>query len=109
VNPRPTVFSLRPWIKFANPICSTDPGGGGCIWEAGADPKTAKCTSMNPTDENYNGLAQPPQSPAYIDQPHTDRSIIKYGPKITYLFDLTQPRWEERTKQSGKVAAAFDA
>jgi hypothetical protein len=76
----------------------TDPGGGGCLWEIGADPKTAKCTSLNPTNGNYRGFAQPPQSPAYIDQAHMDRTVVKFGPIIKYLFDPTKPRWEERVR-----------
>jgi hypothetical protein len=34
-----------------------------------------------------------------------DRTIVKYGPLIKYLFDPTQPRMEERVK-SGSVPAA---
>jgi hypothetical protein len=38
-----------------------------------------------------------------------DRSIVKFGPIIKYLFDPTQPRMEERVKQGkvGKVGAVF--
>jgi hypothetical protein len=37
-----------------------------------------------------------------------DRSIVKFGPIIKYLFDPTQPRMEERVKKQGeKVPAAF--
>jgi hypothetical protein len=65
---------------------------------------------MNTADEDgYRGFAQPPQSPGYVDQPHMDRTIAKFGPRIKYLFDPTQPRWEERLKQSGKVAAVLTA
>jgi hypothetical protein len=87
---------------------SIDPGGGGCIWEVGADPKTAKCSSTNLAQpELYKGFAQPPGSPDYIDQAHSDKTITKYGGKIKYLFDPTQPRWEERDGKSGKVAVAM--
>ena len=64
---------------------------------------------MNPVDNNYRGFAQPPQSPAYVDEAHMNRSIVKFGPQIKYLFDPTKPRWEERLKQSGKVSAVFSA
>jgi hypothetical protein len=60
---------------------------------------------MNPKDPNYRGFAQPPQSAAYVDEAHSNRSVVKFGPRITYLFDPTQPRWEERSKKAGKVAA----
>jgi hypothetical protein len=76
----------------------------------GADPKTAKCTSLNTKNDEYRGFAQPPQSPGYVDQAHMDRSIVKFGPIIKYLFDPTKPRMEERVKQAGeKVAAVFEA
>jgi hypothetical protein len=96
-------------VLLDNVLTFVDPGGGGCIWQPGADPKTAICTSMNTVDPNYKGFAQPPQSPGYVDPPHTDRTVAKFGPIIKYLYDPTQPRWEERLKKSGKVAAVLSA
>jgi hypothetical protein len=77
----------------------------------GADPKTASCTSLNTANSEYKGFAQPPQSPGYVDQAHMDRSIVKFGPIIKYLFDPTQPRMEERVKQGAarKVGAIIEA
>jgi hypothetical protein len=85
-----------------NVLTFADPGGGGCIWQPGADPSTAKCTTMNAVNDKYKGFAQPPQSPAYVDQAHSDRSVVKFGPIVKYLFDPTQPRWQERSKNSRK-------
>jgi hypothetical protein len=64
---------------------------------------------MNTADPKYKGFAQPPQSPGYVDARHTDRTVAKFGPIIKYLYDPTQPRWEERLKKSGKVAAVLSA
>jgi len=104
---------LRGLVLIANHALHADPGGGGCIWDVGADPSTAKCTSMNTANPEYKGFAQPKQSPGYVDERHTDRSVVKFGPIIKYLFDPTQPRWEERAKAgkttAGKFAARFAA
>jgi hypothetical protein len=40
-------------------------GGGGCHWEPGADPSTAKCEVTNPTNPAYKGWGQPKESPMY--------------------------------------------
>jgi hypothetical protein len=42
-------------------------GGGGCHWEPGADPSTAKCVVTNPTNPTYKGFAQPKGSPMYVE------------------------------------------
>lgn len=40
-----------------------------------------------------------------------DRTIVKYGPIIKYLFDPTMPRMEEKVKAAagGKVGVVFEA
>jgi hypothetical protein len=45
----------------------------------------------------------------YVDENSSNRKNIGRGPVIKYLFDPTKPRWEERSKQAGKVAAVFEA
>jgi hypothetical protein len=65
---------------------------------------------MNTADDRYKGFSQPPQSPGYLDEAHSNRTAVKFGPIIKYLFDPTQPRWEERVKKGEKkVAALFEA
>jgi hypothetical protein len=44
-------------------------GEGGCHWEVGADPSTAKCSPTNPLSSAYVGYAQPVGSPMYTDKP----------------------------------------
>jgi hypothetical protein len=42
-------------------------GGGGCHWELGADPSTAKCEVTNPTNPAYKGFAQLKGIPVYVN------------------------------------------
>jgi hypothetical protein len=44
-------------------------GGGGCHWEEGASPSTAKCVPTNPDMPAYKGFAQPKSSPMYTETP----------------------------------------
>ena len=44
-------------------------GEGGCHWEVGADPSTAKCSPVNPENKAYVGYAQPVGSPMYTENP----------------------------------------
>jgi hypothetical protein len=44
-------------------------GGGGCHWDAGKDPSTAKCVPTNGNNPAYVGWAQPVGSPMYTDKP----------------------------------------
>jgi hypothetical protein len=44
-------------------------GGGGCHWEEGADPSTAKCVPTNPGMDAYIGSAQPKGSPMFTENP----------------------------------------
>jgi len=45
------------------------PGGGGCHWEAGKNPLTAKCVVTNLGNDAYIGWAQPVGSPMYTEKP----------------------------------------
>jgi hypothetical protein len=45
----------------------------------------------------------------YVDENSSNRKNIGRGPIVKYLFDPTQPRWEVRAKEAGKIAAAFEA
>jgi hypothetical protein len=86
-----------------------DPGGGGCIWEVGQTPKQAKCVTTNVAQpDKYAGWAQPPTSPDYIDEAHSNGSLKGFGGTIKFLFDPTAPRWEQRAK-AGKVAKTLMA
>lgn len=44
-------------------------GEGGCHWEDGQDPSTAKCSPVNPKNPAYVGYAQPLSSPMYTENP----------------------------------------
>jgi hypothetical protein len=90
--------SDKTWESAVHADVSKHPGGGGCIWEVGSDPKKAECTPTNPNDVKYKGLAQPPESPMYVDENSSNRKNIGRGPVVKYLFDPTMPRWEERSK-----------
>jgi hypothetical protein len=61
--------------------------------------------------ESYKGWAQPPGSPDYVNDVQTSGINKGFGGAISYLFDPTAPRWEERVARGDKpfdVAAARD-
>jgi hypothetical protein len=55
-------------------------GEGGCHWEVGADPSTAKCSPTNPRNSAYVGYAQPVGSPLYTEKPGTAMNGWKAPP-----------------------------
>jgi len=57
-------------------------GGGGCHWDEGADPSTAKCVTINPTNPAYVGFAQPVGTPMYTDKPGSAMRGLKPPPKL---------------------------
>jgi hypothetical protein len=57
-------------------------GVGGCYWEDGADPSTAKCSQINPDNPAYVGYAQPVGTPMYTDQPGSAMRGLKPPPKL---------------------------
>jgi hypothetical protein len=73
---------------------TTNPGGGGCRWEPGADPSTATCTPLNaghemiPTGTNaYGQFNLNPEKPNYkwdplagINTPLNSKNSLKNTP-----------------------------
>jgi hypothetical protein len=57
-------------------------GGGGCHWEDGAEPSTAKCSPINPENPAYIGYAQPVGTPLYTDTPGSAMSGLLPPPKL---------------------------
>jgi hypothetical protein len=78
-------------------------GGGGCHWEVGAEPSTAKCVPTNPDMPQYAGFAQPKGSPMYVDKPAGQAKGT--GPPITNLFDPTKGK--PTSPQKRDVAVEF--
>ncbi|KAF2423317.1 hypothetical protein EJ08DRAFT_701266 [Tothia fuscella] len=93
--------SDKQWESAVHNDVASHPGKGGCIWEVDQTPKQAKCTQTNPKDPKYKGLGQPPESPMYVSENASNRKNIGRGPVVKYLFDPTQPRWEQRSKATG--------
>ncbi|KAF2674299.1 hypothetical protein BT63DRAFT_449290 [Microthyrium microscopicum] len=63
-------------------------GGGGCHWEAGADPSTMKCKATNPEDPaRWAGFAQPVGSPLWVEKPGT----AQRGPAPPKTFETWKP------------------
>jgi len=70
--------------SVANDIRDHKDGEGGCLWEEGADPSTAKCTAVNPGNPAYAGYAQPVGSPLYVATPGSAMRGQKTPPTSFY-------------------------
>jgi hypothetical protein len=69
--------------SVANDLSQKKIGGGGCHWEVGTDPSTAKCAPTNPGNSAYVGWAQPKGSPLYTETPGSAmKNIPPPSPKL---------------------------